>query len=80
MNRNTKRWRNEKGIPEDLPVGYCKVWADRLPEIKEMMLNRVTMKNIAKHFNSNIGAFTSAMKYYEISPVRLRHYHSIEKA
>ena len=72
VNYDTKSLRKKNGISLDLKVGYRNVWAHRLPSVTQMILNRLTNADIAKHYNCSIASFREAMKRHGIKPKDIR--------
>ena len=72
MNYDTKSRRKKNGISLNLKVGYRNVWAQRLPSVTQMILNRLTDSDIAKHYDCSLATFRDAMKRHGIKPKDIR--------
>jgi hypothetical protein len=79
MNYDTKYYRKANDISMTLPVGYKHIWENRIPKIKSMMIKRITVKDIAKHFKCSVGSLTEAMRYHGVSAIRVRHDHKMSQ-
>ena len=79
MNYDTEYYRKANDIAMTLSVGYKHIWLDRIPKIKSMMIKRITVKLIAKHYNCSVGSLTEAMRYHGISAIRVRHDHKMSQ-
>mgnify|MGYP003629589454 FL=1 len=51
MRYDTKSHRKSHNIPMDLIVGYRNVWADRMPNVIQMIGNGLRLKDIGNHYN-----------------------------
>ena len=72
MKADTKLFRKKNGISLDLKVGYRNIWAQRLPSVTQMILNRLTDSDIAKHYDCSMASFREAMKRHGIKPREMR--------
>ena len=73
MNYDTKSYRKHHNIPMDLKVGYRNVWADRMPDVIQMIGQGLKLKDIGKHYNctaENVGDALRRTKHGSIIQVR----------
>ena len=77
MKYDTEYYRKANDISMTLPVCYKHIWESRIPKIKAMMIKRITVKDIAKHFKCSVGSLTEAIRYHGVSAIRVRHDHKM---
>jgi hypothetical protein len=73
MNYDTKSYRKRYNIPLDLALGYRNIWADRMPEVINMIGQGSKLKDIGKHYNCtpvNVAAALKAAGHGSIHYVR----------
>ena len=72
MKYSSMRYRRVNGLDVNLPLNYKNIWADRMPDIKILILHMGT-KDIAEHYKTKVGNLTLAMSYHGVSANVERH-------
>ena len=62
MNYCVRSYRRSNGISLDLDVGYRNVWADRMPNVLQMIEYKLSLKAIGKHYGCHPTNVSAAMK------------------
>ena len=62
MNYDTKSYRKAHKIPLDLKLGYRNVWADRMPDVINMIGQGLKLKDIGRHYNCTAVNVGDAMR------------------
>ena len=62
MNDSTAWRRRKKGTSLNLKVNYLHVWADRMPNVLQMIQHGLKLKDIGKHYGCSATNVSEAMK------------------
>ena len=62
MNYCVRSYRRSNGISLDLDVGYRNVWADRMPNVLQMIGQGLSLKAIGRHYGCHPTNVSAAMK------------------
>jgi hypothetical protein len=76
LSRPLKHYRLKHNIPLDRPIKEkTAIWDARIPEIKEMAIQGVTLASMAIHYSCSIKAVIGALNKRDIRVLTIRYHH-----